>query len=377
MGIMRKRAMAALLFVIAWHGRTSSGGFGALGASRKSLPPARANVQDVLAAVAGAMQNPTVHAIWKAVVEENNMKTTLDFLGSVNTAFKAWQEWTGRPVYKKRGDVGSHVSSLVESIEELRQSGTNTMISDMQESDLPDNPVRGSHFEQLMVATLLDDVPGVVASYAEPGSGKSVAVTLATMEVGRCRNTSDFYVLLQNDLDEELETFFRVSEVSSTAKIATAFFRAPRKQNIRLHLIFDNVLDSGATSDVIKDRLKALARAACKSGHQVLFTMQEKEAADSVANLNGETTNLAALQNSTIGAYRWTQNEATQLIQTLTSDSPPQTEMNITKVLSETKIPDNFGRWRPRAIELFMTYGTKPKAPQRRMQGGWQGSLLV
>ena len=341
------------------------------------MPPARANVQDVLVAVAGAMQNPTVHAIWKAVVEENNVKTTLDFLGSVNTAFKAWQEWTGRPVYKKRGNVGSHVSSLVESIEELRQSGTNTMISDMQESDLPENPVRGSHFEQLMVATLLDDVSGVVASYAEPGSGKSVAVTLATMEVGRCRNTSDFYVLLQNDLDEELEMFFRVSEVSSTAKIATAFFRALRKQNIRLHLIFDNVLDSGATSDVIKDRLKALARAACKSGHQVLFTMQEKEAADSVANLNGETTNLVALQNSTIGAYRWTQNEATQLIQTLASDSPPQTEINITKVLSETKIPDNFGRWRPRAIEVFMTYGTKPKAPQRRMQGGWQGSLLV
>ena len=371
MGIMRKRAMAALLFVIAWHGRTSSGGFGALGASRKSLPPARANVQDVLAAVAGAMQNPTVHTIWKAVVEENNVKTALDFVGSVNTALKAWQVWTRRGLLDIDGDEDSHVSSLVESIEKLRQSGTNTMISDVQRNLLPDDPVRGTHFEQLMVATLLDDAPGVVASYAEPGSGKSVAVTLATMEVARNRKTSDFYVLLQNDLDQRLRRFFRISEVGSTATIATAFFLALRDKDIRLHLIFDNVLDSGATSDVIKDRVKALARAASKCGHQVLFTMQEKEAADSMANLNGETTNLAALQNSTVGAYRWTQNEATQLIQTLASDS------NITKVLSETKIPDNFGRWRPRAIELFMTYGTKPKAPQRRMQGGWQGSLLV
>ena len=40
-----------------------------------------------------------------------------------------------------------------------------------------------THLQQLMVATLLDDAPRVVAAHAEPGSGRSVAATLATVEV--------------------------------------------------------------------------------------------------------------------------------------------------------------------------------------------------
>ena len=170
MGILRKRAMVALSLVIAWQGKTSSGGY--------------------------AVYNP-------------------------------WQKWTRTPEYNRDGDVKSHVSSLVKSIEDLTQSGKNTMISDVQNFELPKNPVRGTHFEQLMVTTLLDDGPGVLAAYAE--SGKSAAATLAIVEVAKHR-TSDFYVLLQNELDYNLEKFFRLSQVSSTATIATAFFQALRKK---------------------------------------------------------------------------------------------------------------------------------------------------
>ena len=118
-------------------------------------------------------------------------------------------------------------------------------------------------------------------------------------------------MVLQNDLDESLKTFFRLSEVSSAADIATSFFIAMHERKVRLHLIFVNVLDGGVSSgsDREKDILKALARGASRHGHQVVFTMQGKEAAESIAELNGDTTYMAELQDKSYGAYRWTQSE--------------------------------------------------------------------
>jgi len=303
--------MAVLLLVIAWQGKTSSGGY---------------------------------------------------------ATYRPWQKWIRTPLYNRHGDVRSHVSSLVKSVEDLTQSGKNTMISDVQNVELPKNPVRDTPFEQLMVATLLDDGPGVVAAYAESGSGKSTAATLAIVEAAKY-STSDFFVLLENELDYNLEEFFCLSQVSSTATIATAFFQALKKKGIRLHLVFDNVLDSGANDYIVKDRLKALARAACDCGHQLLFTMQEQAAAESVASLDGVTTRMARVQNSTFGAYRWNQNEAEQLITDIkaTFEATPQIEMNMTKALTESKIPDELGQWTPRTINLFMQSGVVPK---RRMRAG-------
>ena len=315
---MRKRAMVALLLVIAWQGKTSSGGY---------------------------------------------------------AVYRPWQKWVRTPRYNMDEDVHSHVSSLVKSIEDLTQSGRNTMISDVQNFQLPKNPVRDTPLEQLMVATLLDDGPGVVAAYAESGSGKSAAATLAIVEVAKYR-TSDFFVLLQNELDINLERFFRLSQVSSTADIATAFFQALEEKGIRLHLVFDNVLDSGANDYIVKDRLKALARAACDCGHQLLFTMQGQAAAESVASLDGVTTRMARVQNRSFGAYRWNQNEAEQLITDIkaTSEATPQLEMNMTKALTETEIPDKLGQWRPRTINFFMKYG---KVPLRRMRAGAKAPVWV
>ena len=97
------------------------------------------------------------------------------------------------------------------------------------------------------------------AVYAEAGTGKSVAILLAVAEVARTK-TSDFFVVLQNDLAESLKNFLRLSEVSSAADIATSFFIALQERKVRLHLVFDNVLDSGVGGDKQKDILKALAR---------------------------------------------------------------------------------------------------------------------
>ena len=98
--------------------------------------------------------------------------------------------------------------------------------------------------------------------------------------------------------------------------------RALRRESIQLHVIFDNLLDSGVSSDLVQDILKSIARAASKHQHQVIFTMQSREAPESVGNLNGATTRIAPQQDHSYGAYRWNEKETVQLIQTLQTDKP-------------------------------------------------------
>ena len=202
---------------------------------------------------------------------------------------------TGATFYKTGDNITEQTASLVQRMEETRQATGNIVISSTPRALLPSEPVRRTYLEQLMVAVLRDKSPDMSAIYAEAGTGKSVAVWLAATEVARTQ-TSDFYVVLQNSLDESLKGFLRLSEVSSAADIATVFFIALREKNVRLHLVFDNVLDSGVGDYEEKDILKALARGASECGHQVVFTTQNKEAAESVAALNGETTFMAQQQ---------------------------------------------------------------------------------
>ena len=83
--------------------------------------------------------------------------------------------------------------------------------------------------------------------------------------------------------------------------IVDSLFGSLQKKRIRLTMIMDNILDAGVRDDKMKDRMKALARAATKYGHMILFTTQDKEAAQSIGQLNGVTTNIAKKQNFT----RW------------------------------------------------------------------------
>ena len=370
MGVMPKRVATAVLVLIAWQESTSFGGFSPLAQPREPLRQTRASMADVLAAAEGTMRNPAVQAAWTNLMTVvGNLQKGFDLLNGLNTAATNWEKWTDKsdPEYTRRGNKAKHVSDLVQSIKDNMKSNNNVMIPRVK---LPEKQIRGTYIEQLMVAVLCDNVTGgLVAVHAESGSGKSVATMLAALEAGRSR-PSDYYVVLQNNLNQRLCGFFRVSEASLMADIVDDFFFALRKEKIQLRLVFDNVLDSGATDDMNKDQLKALARAAGDWEHQVLFTMQEQEAAQSVADLNGATTRLAPQQDKAFGAYRWTQNEAEKLFQSLMSDSMP---INIKKALAETKVPDEIGGWRPRDIKFFMTYGLKPVAPRRRMQAGWAG----
>lgn len=334
MGVMPKRVATAVLVLIAWQESTSFGGFSPLAQPREPLRQTRASMADVLAAAEGTMRNPAVQAAWTNLMTVvGNLQKGFDLSNGLNTAATNWEKWTDKsdPEYTRRGNKAKHVSDLVLSIKDNMKSNNNVMIPRVK---LPEKQIRGTYIEQLMVAVLCDNVTGgLVAVHAESGSGKSVATMLAALEAGRSR-PSDYYVVLQNNLNQRLCGFFRVSEASLMADIVDDFFFALRKEKIQLRLVFDNVLDSGATDDMNKDQLKALARAAGDWEHQVLFTMQEQEAAQSVADLNGATTRLAPQQDKAFGAYRWTQNEAEKLFQSLMSDSMP---INMKKPLQRPK----------------------------------------
>ena len=311
------------------------------------------------------MRDPAVQAAYAGL---GTLQKFTDLFNSFNTAGNAWRGWTasvrGATFYKIGDNIPEHTSSLIQSMEENMRGGNNFLTSDAQKAELPSEPVRSTYFEQLMVAVLCDKNPGMSAVYAEAGTGKSVAILLAVAEVARTK-TSDFFVVLQNDLAESLKNFLRLSEVSSAADIATSFFIALQERKVRLHLVFDNVLDSGVGGDKQKDILKALARGASEHGHQVVFTMQGKEAAESVSELNGDTTYMAELQDKSYGAYRWTKNETVQLIQRL---SDGQQDAN--QILADSEIPDEIGRWRPRSTKLFIQFGRKPSRPLRSKQAG-------
>ena len=369
MGSMRKRVAAAMVILIAYQLSKHPASFTAPRAPKTPVSSARrASFSDVVRA-GDFLRDPGVQAEYYSLTGMfGNLQKVTDFVNSFNSASKAW---TNATFYKIGDNITQHTSSLVQRMEETMHSTGNIIISSAQRAQLPSEPVRRTYLEQFMVAVLCDkSAVGMSAIYAEAGTGKSVAVLLAATQVARAQ-TSDFFVVLQNDLDESLKKFLRLSEVSSAADIATSLFIALQERNVRLHLVFDNVLDSGVGGDKEKDILKALARGSSEFGHQVVFTMQNKESAESVATLNGDTTRMAQQQDNAIGAYRWTRNETELLIRTLSNET--QDTAQLAQQIKETEIPDEIGRWRPRATKLFIQAGLRPTAP---LKPGWAAKFL-
>ncbi|CAE7567034.1 unnamed protein product [Symbiodinium microadriaticum] len=129
------------------------------------------------------------------------------FMLSFSNAGEAWSQWTKLSVYTGTGDIDEHVSELVQTMKEKLDVRNNTLISSTQTSNMPNNPVRGTYIEQLMVAMLLSSTPGISADYAEPGTGKTVAATLAITAVANERR-DEACVLLQGNLNQRLRAFF-------------------------------------------------------------------------------------------------------------------------------------------------------------------------
>ena len=285
------------------------------------------------------------------------VKWVIDFF----KAGENWQSWKRGPIYKGNVDCVRHASRLVKK---LTSAKDNILVSESGATNFPSEPVRTTSIERLVTALLLDtSATGMSAIYAEPGTGKTTAVLLAAAEVARASSgeRSDYYVILRDDWGAALRGFFRISDASLTASVASAFFSQLEKKRIRPHLIFDNILDAGVGSSEDIDRLKALARAAMECRQQVIITMQTREAAESIAKLNGCTTRIANQQDHQPGAYRWTESQTEELtLSVLGKETDPE---RIQEVLEKSEIPDDVGLWRPRDSKYFMLEGGTPKPP--------------
>ena len=165
-----------------------------------------------------------------------------------------------------------------------------------------------------MVAALQNiSMVGVYALHAEPGAGKSTAATLAALEL-KGRKAKDVIVLLQNDFERQLKSFFCLSNIEFTAEIARPFLAMLREKGIRLRLILDNVLDtdSRTMSGQTGDRLRVLARAANDNLHQVIVIVQSEAVANDIAGLNGDTTQKGEQMPAVW--YRWSREETLELL---------------------------------------------------------------
>ena len=268
------------------------------------------------------------------------------------------------------------------------------LIPTVQEADLPLEPIRGTPFEKLMVATLQNiSMVGVYALHAEPGAGKSTAATLAALEL-KGRQLKDVIVVLQNDFERQLESFFCLSNIKFTAEIARPFLAMLREKGIRLRLILDNVLDSSTMSGQTGDRLRVLARAANDNLHQVIVIVQSEAVANDIAGLNGDTTQKGEQMPAVW--YRWSREETLELLNR-TSDIQELLEKQLGKdreqreaeertvlltealelALERSQIPHKYGCWRPRSTIRYIMTGNRPTAPTAPLPipGGATGSF--
>ncbi|CAE7214272.1 unnamed protein product, partial [Symbiodinium sp. CCMP2456] len=269
-------------------------------------------------------------------------------------------------------DAKKHVDKLTTSIEQAVDEGNTVLIPIAQEADLPLKPIRGTPFEKLMVAVLQNtSVAGVYALHAEPGVGKSTAATLAALEL-KGRQPTDVIVLLQNDFERQLESFFCVSNIKFSAEIARPFFTSLKDKGIRVRLILDNVLDSGRINELLGDRLRVIARAANDNLHQVIVIVQSEAAANEVGDLNGDTTQKG--NQMPAECYRWSREEAQELLNStkirelLKQRLRPDEEADdlnglLAEALERSEIPDKHGGWRPRSTIRYIMTGDRPSAP--------------
>eukprot|EP00435_Cladocopium_sp_Y103_P003739 s1949_g1.t1 len=92
------------------------------------------------------------------------------------------------------GEVGAHIEKLAKFVDSAQQEGNSIIL---QGQVVPEQPVEGTGFQQLMITVLNDNrTGGLSAVHAEAGVGKSVATAMALRNYTQ---TSAVTVLLQGD----------------------------------------------------------------------------------------------------------------------------------------------------------------------------------
>ena len=343
-------------------------------------------VADEPSPVLNAMQDPNFQAAVTSawVFVESTLTPAAELVQSLGQVQEFARTWGEQEPFEGK-DADKHVEELTGAIEKTIAAGKNVLIPTAQDADLPLEPIRGTPFEKLMVATLQNtSMAGVYALHAEPGAGKSTAAMLGALEL-KGRRPKDVIVVLQNDLDRQLESFFCLS-IKFTAEIARPFFAMLRGKGIRLRLILDNVLDSTSIIEQSGDRLRVLARAANDNLHQVIVIVQSETAAKDIGDLNGDTTRKGNQMPAVW--YRWSREETLELLNRISDiqellekqlgydGEAEERNVLLAEALERSEIPDKYGCWRPRSTTRYIMTGDRPIAPLPIPGGAHQDGLV-
>ena len=149
----------------------------------------RRRVADELSPVLNAMQDQNFQAAVTSawVFVQSTLTPAAELVQSLGQVQEFARTWGEQEPFEGK-DADKHVEELTGAIEKTIAAGKNVLIPTAQDADLPLEPIRGTPFEKLMVATLQNtSMAGVYALHAEPGAGKSTAATLETAEgCNRC-----------------------------------------------------------------------------------------------------------------------------------------------------------------------------------------------
>eukprot|EP00437_Effrenium_voratum_P025609 CAMPEP_0181412228 /NCGR_PEP_ID=MMETSP1110-20121109/8311_1 /TAXON_ID=174948 /ORGANISM="Symbiodinium sp., Strain CCMP421" /LENGTH=418 /DNA_ID=CAMNT_0023534929 /DNA_START=82 /DNA_END=1334 /DNA_ORIENTATION=- len=214
-------------------------------------------------------------------------------------------------------------------------------------------------FERLMVDVLEDSVGGTSAVFAEPGIGKSVASVLAAQKTNASQ--SRLTVVLQGAFEESLETFFRVQKASQAPKVARSMFKMLADHGVRLQIVFDNTFDN-EVPEQSKAPMRDLTRFAFVHGHHLIVICQTREGAESVDDLNGVRTRIAAQQNGRCAEeFRWSEKLAENYLNATVMSELKARGRGLERYadvmrewLNGTKVRDQFGGWNPTIMSLYV-----------------------
>lgn len=265
-------------------------------------------------------------------------------------------EWKEQKPFKGENAM-EHASKLTKDIEKAITAGDNVLIPGAQEADLPLQPIRGTPFEKLMVSICFH-----ASEYqldwnlrrAEPGAGKSTAAALAALEL-LGRQSQDVYRTTLNGNSRFSSAF----PTPSLLRTLPALCHPPSEgdQTEGNNVLDDGVIDQG-------DNIRVLTRAACDNLHHIIFIVQSEAAEEDISALNGDATNISPQQMP--APLYWSEEETLALLncsddmqklckKRLSADAGAEAVEGLTaEVLEQSKIPDEFGRWRPRSTKLYI-----------------------
>ena len=214
-------------------------------------------------------------------------------------------------------------------------------------------------FERLMLDVLEDSLGGTSAVFAEPGIGKSVASVLAAQKTNASQ--SRLTVVLQGAFEESLETFFRVQKASQAPKVARSMFKMLADHGVRLQIVFDNTFDN-EVPEQSKAPMRDLTRFAFAHGHHLIVICQAREGAESVDDLNGVRTRIAAQQNGRCAEeFRWSEKLAENYLNATVMSELKARGHGLERYadvmrewLNGTKVRDQFGGWNPTIMSLYV-----------------------